>query len=226
MYKYFILCYLSIFTLWADARDSNYFEVELLVLQRLEVKTDEHLQHQVYAPRPDFGSGRAFFVGDSWPKQAVWSQEDITQANLKAHQRVGRILTQNQLKLTHYLEKLNQDDVQRFKPLLHVGWHQYVSSRKTAKPWLFETQLPDQSMQIDGLFSVYLFNRYLFIDSNLQFRLPSHQLNATQPFFSGLSQEPMAYMQAPFQAKRRVLSNHVHGFDHPLGLMLVEIRKL
>ena len=226
MYKFFILCYLRIFTLWADARNSNYFEVELLVLQRIEVKTKEHLQHQVYAPRPDFGSGRAFFIGDFWPKQAVWSQGEIIQKNLKAHQSVGRILTQTQLKLTQYLDERNQNNVQRFKPLLHVGWHQYVSSRKTAKPWFFETKLPDQSMQIDGLFSVYLFNRYLFIDSNLQFRLPNHQLSPTQPFVSGLSHEPMVYIQAPFQAKRRVLSNHVHGFDHPLGLMLVEIRKL
>ncbi|WP_414830612.1 CsiV family protein [Alteromonas sp. H39] len=81
--------------------------------------------------------------------------------------------------------------------------------------------------QLDGYMKVFLkyINRvpYLHIDSEMFYRQPvpvTAKLSSTAP-----DQPEYKLVSVPFKQLRRVISNQLHYFDHPLFGMVVEIRR-
>ena len=109
-----------------------------------------------------------------------------------------------------------------------------------------ETVIHKELWQLDGTINVYLRNvgrvPYLHIDSNLDFRHPlfdptkAQQLGelSTDPSsheaimknaISNKIQQPNFLQRANFNQLRRVISQQVHYFDHPLFGMVVRINR-
>lgn len=163
-------------------------------------------------------------------------------------------LDNEQLQLTTQREKLKKHAA--FKPLLHLAWRMPVKNRNSAKAiHLFAGEnhagsIPQSSADkwaIDGNFKIYL-DRYLFIDSQLLIRQQTTSLAAKQQEqkFEVVNSEndvqilnqnenllePVEVKQktviseALFDQNRRLRSEEIHYFDHPLMGMIVQIRKI
>ncbi len=197
------------------------FEIELLVLERIHPKhTNENWQ--VQKNRPHVQGSENFLVNTTAPENPVWVAESGDLKN-HIHPKIKRLLPEKALKLGQYLQRLNAD-TPKFRPLLHLGWQENVSQRHKAKPWFFNTKqtnvenLPPH-ISLNGLFSVYLYNNYLFIDAHWVYQ---QHVALNTP----IKQLPHLFFEAPFKASQRVRSQEVHFFDHPLGGMFVEIRQI
>lgn len=81
--------------------------------------------------------------------------------------------------------------------------------------------------QLDGYMKVFLkyINQvpYLHIDSEVFYRQPVPV--ATPPSAEAAEQPEYKLVSVPFKQLRRVISNQIHYFDHPLFGMVVEIRR-
>lgn len=81
--------------------------------------------------------------------------------------------------------------------------------------------------QVDGYMKVFLkyINRvpYLHIDSDMFYRQPVPVTSKSSP--AAPEQPEYKLVSVPFKQLRRVISNQLHYFDHPLFGMVVEIRR-
>jgi len=87
---------------------------------------------------------------------------------------------------------------------------------------------PLQPWSVDGLFKVYLENRYLFIDTELNIvkeDKASSVLSAQQRRLNKSSKNASQNNMASFKQDRRVISGEIHYFDHPDIGMIVQIRR-
>jgi len=85
---------------------------------------------------------------------------------------------------------------------------------------------PLQPWSVDGLFKVYLENRYLFIDTELNIvkegEAPS-VLSEQKPNKGSKNSKQTDLVS--FKQERRVISGEIHYFDHPHIGMIVQIRR-
>lgn len=104
-------------------------------------------------------------------------------------------------------------------------------------PLLPETVKPEQVWELDGRFKLYLQNigrvPYLHIDSHLNYRQPMILEGITLPeaysfevFADDGTLQPQQFLKPyPFKQLRRVISQQIHYFDHPMFGMVVQIRR-
>lgn len=207
------------------------FAIELLVIQWLQPEnTGENWSVQQHRPRLD--TAEFFLESATMPTSPIWSLENLKATGLdtEKNRKVWQILRQDQLELTEYIEKCNKDQ-KTVQPLLHVGWTQNVYAPKETTPWKFDIPIQTQatSLALNGTFSVHLHSsNYLFVNADWVYRRGNTifspvQTPNTTPLFAHNTQQPL---EIPFKTKKRVRSGEVHYFDHPLGAMLVMIRKV
>jgi len=87
---------------------------------------------------------------------------------------------------------------------------------------------PLQPWSVDGLFKVYLENRYLFIDTELNIVKEDKSLSVLpekQGILNKISKNARQANMASFKQDRRVISGEIHYFDHPHIGMIVQIRR-
>jgi hypothetical protein len=87
---------------------------------------------------------------------------------------------------------------------------------------------PLQPWSVDGLFKVYLENRYLFIDTELNIVKEDKALSVLpekQRILNQISKNANKANMASFKQDRRVISGEIHYFDHPHIGMIVQIRR-
>jgi hypothetical protein len=87
---------------------------------------------------------------------------------------------------------------------------------------------PLQPWSVDGLFKVYLENRYLFIDTELNIVKESKSpsvLSQEQDVLNKHSKISQQTNRVSFKQDRRVISGEIHYFDHPNIGMIVQIRR-
>jgi len=83
---------------------------------------------------------------------------------------------------------------------------------------------PLQPWSVDGLFKVYLENRYLFIDTELNI-VKAAGFSPKQESSNKLSKSSKQKNLVSFKQDRRVISGEIHYFDHPHIGMIVQIRR-
>jgi hypothetical protein len=87
---------------------------------------------------------------------------------------------------------------------------------------------PLQPWSVDGLFKVYLENRYLFIDTELNIVKegePPTVLSTKQSITNKNKKDFNLANLVSFKQDRRVISGEIHYFDHPHIGMIVQIRR-
>ncbi|MCY7294222.1 CsiV family protein [Alteromonas sp. a30] len=104
-------------------------------------------------------------------------------------------------------------------------------------PLVPEHVKPEQVWELDGRFKLYLQNigrvPYLHIDSHLNYRQPMvlddmllpEAFRAEALAEEGSAQPRYFLKPYPFMQLRRVISNQIHYFDHPMFGMVVQIRR-
>jgi hypothetical protein len=142
---------------------------------------------------------------------------------------VHELLPASQYQLTEEYSRLDRSS--RYTPLIHLGWRQPVQSDDTARSIRLHTNEPLQggSMtypglqqdretalhRLDGTIRLSI-NRYLHADVDLYLRGPGYLQQAADH-----NSTTRAIRYFNLNESRRIKSNEVHYFDHPLlGLLL------
>ena len=248
-----LLPLILLFVTFSSCAEERWFEVELLLFQRntdiKAVKEDLAVKDIIIdtsnsVPLLQLQENNLCIEDSSCLHKEIPLLIDESQF---ATQTNGFQLQSNeQLQFTVQRDKLKRHAA--FKPLLHLAWRMPVKSRNSAQPiHLFAGENYAGKWAIDGNFKIYL-DRYLFIDSQLLVRQETtsiitppkkqeFEIINSENDVQVIKQDENVFEPQPvkretvineafFDQNRRLRSEEIHYFDHPLMGMIVQIRKI